>query len=325
MDTFSLGGAWSAGYRFFTQRLALHLLVLLGLGIAIPLALQLALFGQISGVGGPLPAQSRLAHAAGPLEWVIQIAGYILQLGSYFTSWRLGFAPGQRLDGAFLFGILASLLGLAVFAIVGTPALFAIRASFSSGIPFLGLLVGLALLVLVGAVFYTLAAALLATIAAIVLILSMILSTMTGNVGLAATWIGGGSGAVVVMYLVLSVVLLWLTTRLSCTTSIMADWKTYNLIAAIRESWRLTLEDQWAIMRYLLLIAFVLAALLIVIFLIAGMGATALFGGGSFAPIGGVLVIGVIVSIPFALLAVLVPAGIYRDFTRSAMAAEIFA
>lgn len=326
MDSFSFGGAWSAGFRFFAQRLALHLLVLLGIGIAVPLAMQFALFGQMIGMGGPLPGQNAAALEGGTLAAVVQIAGYFLQLTSYFTSWRLGFAPEQRLGGALLFGVLAALLATAVFAIIGTPALFAIGASVASGVPFLGLLVGITLFVIVAAIFYTLTAAVLATIAAIVLVLSMLLSTITGNVGLAATWIGGGSGAVVVMYLVLSVILLWLTTRLSCTTSVMADWKTYNLIAAIRESWRLTLEDQWAILRYLLLIAFAMAVLLIVLSLIAGIGAAAMFRDGTVAP--GpvvVLLLGLVLGIPFALLSVLVPAGIYRDLTRSSRAAEVFA
>jgi hypothetical protein len=201
------------------------------------------------------------------------------------------------------------------------------RASFSSGIPFLGLLVGLIPIVLVVAIFYTLPAALMATIASIVLVLSMLLSAVTGNVGMAATLLGGGSGAVVVLFLVLSVALMWLTTRLSCTTSLTADWKSWNLVAAIRESWRLTLEEQWPILRYLLLIAFALAVILIALSLVAGIGMAALVQGGSLAAGGQIaaLAIGLAIGIPFAFLNVLVPAGIYRQLTRSAMAAEVFA
>lgn len=325
MDTFSLGGAWSAGYRFFAPRLALHLTILGVFAIAIPVAVQFLLTGDGAAPGGPPTGQSASASAAGPLMGIVQIVTYFLQLASYFTSWRLGFAPGQRLGGAILFGLLAGLLAMGVFALVGTPAVLVIGASVSSGIPFLGLLIGLTMLVLVTAIFYTLPAALVATLAAITLSLSMLLSAVTGNVGFAATVIGGGSGAVVVMFLVLSVILLWLTTRLSCTTSIMADWKSYNLIAAIRESWRLTLEDQWAIMRYLLLIAFVLAVLIFGIFLIAGMGAAAYLRSGDAPPMQGFMAIWAVIAIPFILLTVLVPAGIYRDLTRSTMAAEIFA
>jgi hypothetical protein len=288
------------------------------------LAVQFVLLGGANAAGGVMPGLSTTA-TAGPTVGIIQLGAYFLQLASYFASWRLGFASGPRLGGAALFGVLASLLAMGVFALIGTPALLVMRAALSSGIPFLGLLIGLTMLVLVMAIFYTLPAAVLSTIAAIVLIVSMGLSAITGNVGMAATWIGGGSGAVVVLYLVLSVILLWLTTRLSCTTSVMADWKSYNLIAAIRESWRLTLEDQWAIMRYLLLIAFAFAALIIVFFLIVGMGAAAFFQNGNRAPIEAAVAAWAIIGIPFVLLAVLVPAGIYRDITRSAMAAEIFA
>jgi len=319
-----MGGAWSAGLRFFAPRLALHLLILILFGVVLPLAVQFVLIGAANEGGGALPGQSTSA-ASGPARGIIQLGAYFLQLASYFASWRLGFASGTRMASAALFGVLASLLATGVFALIGAPAFFVMRAALSSGIPFLGLLIGLTMLVLVMAIFYTLPAAVLSTIAAIVLVLSMGLSAITGNVGMAATWIGGGSGAVVVMYLVLSVILLWLTTRLSCTTSVMADWKSYNLIAAIRESWRLTLEDQWAIMRYLLLIAFAFAVLIIVFFTIVGMGAAAFVPNGGRAPIEAAVAAWAIIGIPFVLLAVFVPAGIYRDLTRSAMAAEVFA
>jgi hypothetical protein len=331
MDTFSIGGAWSFGVRLLTQRLWLQLLVLIGLGIVIPLGLQFALLGQVIGMNGTLAGQTPPAAAGNPLTGILQLVGYFLQLLSYFTSWRLGFAPQQPLPGALVFGFLAALLATLVFALVGVPALVAIGASFASGIPFLGLLAGLIALLLVVPIFYTVPAAFLATFAAFVLVLSMLFGAVTGNVGLAATLIGGGSGAVVVLFLVLSVVMLWIATRLSCTTSLMADWKSYNLLAAIRESWRLTLEDQWPILRYLLLVAFAMAVFIGLVSLAAGAGAAALLQGrnlgGSLAgagPIAG-LALGAIFGIPFALLSVFVPAGIYRDLTRSALAAEVFA
>ena len=228
---------------------------------------------------------------------------------------------------ALLFGALAALLSSAVIAIVGVPALLAIWASFSSGIPFLGLLVGLIAFMLVFAIFYTVPAAFFATLAAVVLVLSMLFGAATGNVGMAATLMGGGSGAVVVLFLVLSLILLWVATRLSCTCAVMADWKSYNLFAAMRESWRLTLEDQWPILRYLLLIAGAMTLFVVLISVAAGAGAMALVQGGGLGgagPIAG-LALGLFLGIPFALLNVFVPAGIYRDLTRSALAAEVFA
>jgi hypothetical protein len=185
---------------------------------------------------------------------------------------------------------------------------------------------------MVFALFYTLPAALLATIASIVLVFTMVVGTVMGNVGMAATLIGGGSGAVVVLFLVMSAALMWLATRLSCTTSVMADWKSCNLLAAMRESWRLTLEDQWIIMRYLALIAFGLAILIIAASLVAGIGAAAYFQGNSSFQgnpgVGGqivMLLVGMVVGTPLAFLIVLLPAGIYRELTRHSLAAEVFA
>jgi hypothetical protein len=289
--------------------------------------LQFALLGQVIGMSGPFSAQSQAGLAASPLMGILQLVSYFLQLLSYFTSWRLSFAAEQRLPAALLFGALAALLASAVVAIVGVPALFAIWASFSSGIPFLGLLVGLIAFMLVFAIFYTVPAAFFATLAAVVLILSMLLGAATGNVGMAATRIGGGSGAVVVLFLVLSVILLWVATRLSCTCAVMTDWKSYNLFAAMRESWRLTLEDQWPILRYLLLIAGAMTLFVALISVAAGAGAMAFLRGGGLGgagPLAG-LALGLVFGIPFALLNVFVPAGIYRDLTRSALAAEVFA
>src|SRR6185369_1158623 len=103
------------------------------------------------------------------------------------------------------------------------------------------------------------------------------------------------------LFLVMSAALMWLATRLSCTTSLMADWKSYNLVAAMRESWRLTLEDQWVMLRYLALIAFGLALLLIAASLVAGIGAAAYFQGGLGPITGGrvvTLALGLVLGIP---------------------------
>ena len=324
--------AWSFGYRFFAQRPGGHLMVLIGIGVVLPCLLQYVLAESAAGVPRPgLAGQRPLLIAAqstnaGIVAGGALLLGYFVQLASWFMSWRLGFAAGRPLGGAVLFGVLAALIAVGVFALVGGPALWVARAATSSGIPFIGLLIALIPLVMVFALFYTLPAALLATIASIVLVFTMIFGTITGNVGMAATLIGGGSGAIVVLFLVMSVALIWFATRFSCTTSVMADWKSYNLLAAMRESWRLTLEDQWIIMRYLALIAFGLAILVIVASFVAGIGAAAYFQGspapgGQFAT----LALGLVLGTPLAFLFVLLPAGIYRELTRHSLAAEVFA
>ena len=328
MDTFSMRGAWSFGYRFFAHRALLHILVLVGIGIAVPVLLQFATFGQVVGTPNPamLGSQSTQLGSSGILPPIVMLGVYFLQIASYFTSWRLGFSVGRPVGGAFLFGLLAALLTVGVFALVCGPAIWAGRAAASAEIPFMGLLITLIPTMIVAAVFYTLVAALIATIVSILLVATMLLGAVTGNVGMAATIMGGGSGAVVVLFLVLSVILMWLASRLSCTTSVMADWKTCNLLAAIRESWRLTLEDQWAILRYLALIAFALGVVIIGVSALAGFGAAAFLGEGA-GPRGQLagLALGHGLAIPLAFLAVLVPAGIYRELTRSSMDADIFA
>src|SRR4051794_13593099 len=114
MDSFSIGGAWSFGFRFFGQRPAVHLLVLVGLGIILPVALQFALLGRLTGANAPLLGGSQPALAGGAFMVVVQILACVLQLASYFASWRLGFAGGERLPGALLFGALAALVATLV-------------------------------------------------------------------------------------------------------------------------------------------------------------------------------------------------------------------
>jgi hypothetical protein len=334
MDPFSMRGAWAFGFRFFAHRPWVHSLVLVGIGVVLPGLLQYVLAGSlfagpslgVTGQGASTVMEQR--SGPGAVAGAALLLGYYLQIAFWFMSWRLGFAAGRPPARALLFGLLAALLATAIFALVGGPAIWAQRAAMSAGIPFIGLLIVLIPLAMIFALFYTLPAALLATIASIVLVFTMVFGTVTGNVGMAATLIGGGSGAVVVLFLVMSAALMWLATRFSCTTSLMADWKSYNLLAAMRESWRLTLEDQWVILRYLALIAFGLAILIIAASLAAGIGAAAYFQGNAPPGRGGqiaVLLLGLVIGSPLAFLVVLLPAGIYRELTRSSLAAEVFA
>jgi hypothetical protein len=325
-------GAWAFGFRFFAHRPWIHALILIGIGVLAPCLMQYWLTGAASAglaVRGAPP--SIITAARAEAAKLALLLGDYLQLASWFMSWRLGFAAARPPGGAILFGLLAALLAVAIFVLVGGPAVWAQREATSAGIPFIGLLIALIPLAMVFALFYTLPAALIATIASIVLVFTMVFGTVTGNVGMAAALIGGGSGAVVVLFLVMSVVMMWLAARLSCTTSLMADWKSYNLLAAMRESWRLTLEDQWVILRYLALIAFGLAILIIAVSLAAGIGAAAYLQGSSGAGFQegprqiAVLALGLVAGTPLAFLVVLLPAGIYRELTRHSLAAEVFA
>src|SRR5437763_1935806 len=95
MDSFSIGGAWSFGLRFFAHRRALQILVLIGIGLVAPVLLQFAFFGQTLGRNPTLMGPGEAAAAGGAAATIVLIVSYMLQLASYFTSWRLGFALAQ--------------------------------------------------------------------------------------------------------------------------------------------------------------------------------------------------------------------------------------
>ncbi|HST37754.1 MAG TPA: hypothetical protein VLK25_14145, partial [Allosphingosinicella sp.] len=113
---------------------------------------------------------------------------------------------------------------------------------------------------------------------------------------------------------------------------IMAERRSFNLFGAIAESWRLTWEEEWAIFRYLGLIGFSLLLIAFALTLAIGAG-VASFGNpaalGDPAAVPGQqtagIVIALAISLPLALLCVLVPAGIYRELDQGSMTAEVFA
>jgi hypothetical protein len=328
MDYFSIRGAWGHGLRFFSGKLALHALILIGLGLIPFYVLQVAIGGRTGDLPPGLFGETGVGamRAAGGAASVVGLIGYILQTSSYFASWRVGLSRAASPGGAIGYGLLAGLLAMAVcVGLVAVGAVAAVSMGWS-GAWLMAVFLILIPLAFAVAAFYTLIAALLSTGLALALVLAMIIGAVTGEVGLAATMVGG-SGMIVVVLLVMSLVMLWLAARFSCATSIMADRRSFNPIAAIRLSWQLTLEDQWAIVRYLALIAVTLAIVIVGLATAAGVGAAAFAGGGAMPDAGPTagIVAGFVVGIPLAFLAVLVPAGIYRELNRASAAAEVFA
>lgn len=317
--------AWSLGYGFVARRAAGHAVVLIGLGILAPFLLQYAIAGDAGA----------MISAAAPVDWEALASsrqlmaaltiGYVLQIGSYFASWRLGLGDGRPLARALPYGLAAGLLAVAVVALVATPAIsFAARLWTPENV-LLGALIALIPLSAVAALFYTTMAALGAALVALLLIAAMAFGTATGQVGMAATLLGG-RGDLVVLVLVMCGVLLWLAARLSCTAALMAERGSFNLFAAARDSWRLTWEEQWAILRYLALVGFALAVMVLGAAIAVGAGATALVEDtGAPTLQTGVVVARLAVAVPLAFLSVLVPAGIYRELTRAEVSADIFA
>jgi hypothetical protein len=53
LDNFTWGGAWSAGYRAVAGRALQQAIILAGLGIIAPLAIQMTVAGTSMGIFGP--------------------------------------------------------------------------------------------------------------------------------------------------------------------------------------------------------------------------------------------------------------------------------
>ena len=328
MDFFSIRNAWRYGLQFLRGRMLHHLIILLGVGIIPAYGLPVLLGAPPAEPSSVLAAENGFGtmRAADSAAGLVGALGYLLLTASYFASWRRGLSPNGSLGGAIGFGLLAGLLVAVVYVALIVVATLAAGQIGAAGAWLLGILVFLIPVTVAFAVFYTLFAALVAIGLATALILAMIFGTLMGDIGFAATLVGG-SGLVTVVLLVMSVILLWLAARFSCTTSVMAERRSFNLIGAMRESWRLTLDEQWPIVRYLALLAFGLALLLVGLAALAGVGVQAFVEGGVLPEqesVAGAL-IGIAIGLPFALLSVLVPAGIYRELDQGAMTAEVFA
>ena len=318
MQVFGIRRAWLFGCRFIAGRAGLHAIVLIGLGVVVPLILQYGILGELVGSGNPgLLRGGTLGSgiAAGPAVLAVMALSYVLQAASYFTSWRVGLGGDRSLAASLRYGLTAGLLAIALIVLIGGVAALAARP-FRGGADFLGLIIVLIPLSAAFALFYTVAAALIATAVSLILSLAIVFGAATGNVALAATMVGG-SGAVVVLLLVASGVMLWVAARSSCATSIMARDKSLNPISAIRESWQLTWDDQWPIFRYLAWVSVVIGLLILVVALAVGLGSQALVHGEEAARLqaSGPL-LGLVAVIPMAFLAVLVPAGIYRELAE---------
>src|SRR6478672_11678618 len=119
MNAFSIAGAWSLGLGFFTRHWLAMTLLLVGLGLALPLALQYALLGgaietvNLGRVGPDPYGNSWLSDR--PVVIAVLLAGYVGQAASYFAAWRLGF--GTLFGRALLYGLLAGLLAIAIAAL----------------------------------------------------------------------------------------------------------------------------------------------------------------------------------------------------------------
>ncbi len=321
MNQFSLGNAWSKGVSFFSSQALNHAIVLIGLGVLVPTVVQYVIAGGITGMmnpammGGGIGAFSALGGAA----VIAMIASYVLQLGSYFGSWRLGFGEGEPLGGAIVYGLIAGVLVIVAFIVCFFVAGLVIQAA-----PTVGAIVMALLLLPLVAALYTVWAALIAIVMILVMLVVLAFGASMADLNMTAFTGAGALGILIILFIL--ALLLWLTARFSCATSIMADRRTFNLMTGLAESWRLTAANQWRIVGYLSLLSVVLMVLFVVVAMILGAGIAQSLQGGGVPEVGIGMIVGtLIVSIPLAYLTVLVPAGIYRELGGGETSAKVFA
>lgn len=118
MNRFSIGQAWSYATSFFAGQGANHAIALIGVGIVAPLVIQFALGGGAM-MADPMSLAAGGMAAMGGLAILTSLINYILQMGSYFASWRMGLSNGSEpLGSALGFGFVAALPTLLVMIAV---------------------------------------------------------------------------------------------------------------------------------------------------------------------------------------------------------------
>lgn len=327
MKQFSLGNAWSSGVAFVSRDAMNMAIIIIGMGVLLPTVLQYALVGGSMGTMNPaLMGQAAMgggAALAGAFALAALIS-YLLQFGSYFGAWRLGFGPGESVAGAIVYGIICAVLVMVAF-IVLIIAMALIAQAGAAGILLASLLIGIPLLIIFAAI-YTVIVAAFAILMFLVLLVALAFGTSLGNMNPAFAMTGGGAVGMLIA-LALVALMFWLAVRFSCAVCVMADRKTFNLLTGLSESWRLTGPNQGRIAAYLALLGVILCVAFFVIILMAGAGMAASMGSNGGVPsMGpGMVLLGLVFGIPFAYLLVLVPAGIYRELSHTVPAAEVFA
>jgi len=272
MNRISISQAWSYATSFFAGQGANHAIALIGIGIFVPLILQIALGGGAA-MADPMAFAAGGGFAAmGALAILLSLVNYVLQTGSYFASWRIGLTNGaEPLGSALGFGLIAAL-----------PTLL---------IAFVFVLV----LVLIGFVLFGGA---------------MAPMMMGGQPSQAAS--AGAGLLMLLLVPLFFLFMVWVAARFCCTGPVMADQRTFNVLTGLGESWRMTAASQWKIFGYFILIGIALFVIFLILGMIVGVSMFAGGGVPSGGSMIGIIVGALLLSIPMAYLQVGVPAGIYR-------------
>ncbi|HEX8380632.1 MAG TPA: hypothetical protein VF619_08805 [Allosphingosinicella sp.] len=331
MRQFTIGSAWSRGLAFISRNAANHTIILIGMGILVPAILQYAVIGGVAGMNPMMMGQNALgaggsiAALAGAMI-LVMIVSYVLQMGSYFSSLRIGLGRDATLGGAIVYGIICAVLALVFFSVIALVVAVIIGLAMQGGgaMVFLALLVGVPVLILAAALYSVFMAAMALGMFLMFLIV-LVFGASMGAANPALAMAGQGS-LVWLSGLAVAALLFWLAARFSCTTSVMADRKSFNLLAGLAESWRLTAPDQFRIMAYLGLLGILLFVVMVVLTIVVGVSMMGSMSSGQAPEVGiGSQIMVLIVGMPFAYLTVLVPAGIYSALFEDTSVAEVFA
>ena len=318
MKEFSFREAWTHGLNFFSGRTMAHSIILIGLGLVIPMILHLLLIWTTD--GGSDPSATETAGRSGA-RLLASVAGYVFQTGAFFASWRLGLVRGESVGAALLFGLLAGLVTSVGFGV----ALVAVGFAFSKITVLVAAGAVLVVFVALFGLVWTAYSAMFAVAICLMFLLSLAVGATIGDMTYSAT-IVGGSGFVWTLLVAASFVLLWLAARFSCTAVLMAERRSLNLWAAMRESWSLTWDDEWRITRYLGLLGLALALGFLGAIFLTGFAVVRLMPEADpqvASLLGGSVVF--ILSVPVVYLSVMVPVGIYRALSPADVArAEVF-
>lgn len=285
MNRISISQAWSHATGFFSGQGINHAAALIGVGIVVPLVLQFLIGGGAAMTDPMAFAGGRGMAAMGPLAMLVGFVNYVLQTGSYFASWRIGFSDGDEpLGGAIAYGMIAAL-----------PVLLLVIAA---GI----ILVLVAFLVFGGA------------------FLPMLMGGQPSQAATATTGI-----LMLLLIPLFLLFLVWLGARLCCMGPVMADRRSFNVLTGLNESWQMTAASQWKIFGYFLLIGLAMIVLFVVLGAVVGLSMFAGGGAPSTGSMIGIIVGAMLLGIPMAYFQVAVPAGIYRALGGQGSKGDIFA
>jgi len=272
MNRISISQAWAYTTSFFSDQHPNHAIALIGVGVAVPTLLNLLLGGAAVMDPAMMASGAASMAAMGGTMFLLGIIGFLLQLASYFASWRMGLVPGQENVGSALgYGLVASLPVLLIT--VGFVLVFGIIFALLFGGSMMPLLMG-------G-------------------------GAPTDSQAL------GSLGMVFLALPVFLAAALWLSARFCVMAPVMAANRSYNPLTALGESWRMTAASQWKIMGYFVLIAIVIGIISMIFGVVFGISMLAGNEPGSGA-IAMVTIVGALVGIPVAYLYVGIPAGIYK-------------